>query len=78
MAHVNFMLPIKGVHKGGSAEVSPALTSGHMNNCRARDVLENKVRIGQRPGLDKWGDGDRLGDANVTPVVAFCAVSVVE
>lgn len=69
-------LPIKGIHLGGGVEVSPALTSGHMSNCRARDVLENKVRIGQRPGLAKWGDGDRVG-GDEQPVVAMCTVSSV-
>jgi len=76
VAHVNFQLPIKGIHRGGSVETSPALTSGFMSNCRARDVLENKVRIGQRPGLEKWGDGDRVGSANA-PAVTICAVSTV-
>ena len=76
MAHINMQLPIKGVHKGGSVEVSPALTSGHMNNVRARDVLENKIRIAQRPGLDKWGDGDRVGAAE-DPVVCIISVSSV-
>jgi len=37
------MLPIKGISKGGAVEQSPALTSGHMNNVRARDVLENQT-----------------------------------
>jgi len=76
MAHINFQLPIQGIHKGGSVEQSPAMTSGHINNVRARDVLENKVRIGQRPGLDKWGDGDQVGAAE-QPVVAMCTVSSV-
>jgi len=74
--HINFQLPVKGLHKGGAVEQSPAMTSGYMNNCRARDVLENKVRIGQRPGLDKWGDGDRVGAAE-NPVVFICVVSTV-
>jgi len=74
--HINFQLPVKGIHKGGAVEQSPAMTSGYMNNVRARDVLENKVRIGQRPGLDKWGDGDRVGAAE-QPVVAMCIVSAV-
>lgn len=76
MAHVKFQLPVKGIHKGGAVEISPALTSGHMSNVRARDVLENKVRIGQRPGLDKWGDGDQVGAAE-QPVVAICVISSV-
>ncbi len=76
MAHVRFQLPIKGIHLGGAVETSPALASGHMNNVRARDVLENKVRIGQRPGLDKWGDGDQVGAAE-QPIVAICVISSV-
>jgi len=77
MAHIAFNLPIRGLHKGGAVEQSPAMTSGHMNNCRARDVLENKVRIGQRPGLEKWGNGDLVGETDNTPVVALCSVSTV-
>jgi len=76
MAHIAFNLPIRGLHKGGAVEQSPAMTSGHMNNVRARDVLENKVRIGQRPGLDKWGDGDQVGAAE-QPVVCIVSVSSV-
>ena len=76
MPHINFQLPIKGTFKGGSVEQGPALTSGYMNNVRARDVLENRVRIGQRPGLDRWGDGDQVGAAE-QPVVAMCTVSSV-
>jgi len=76
--HVNFQLPIKGIHLGGSIETSPALTSGWMSNCRARDVLENKVRIGQRPGLKKWGDGDQIGGTSDSFIVAICSISVVD
>jgi len=76
MAHIVFNLPVKGLHKGGAVEQSPALTSAHMLNCRARDVLENKVRIGQRPGLDKWGAGTQVGGA-AYPVVAICSVTTV-
>ncbi len=74
--HVNLQLPIKGIHLGGSVEQGPALTSGHINNIRARCVLENKVRIGQRPGLERWGDADQVGDTD-QPVVAICSVSTV-
>ena len=73
--HVRFQLPIKGIHRGGAVETSPALTSGYMSNCRARDVLENKVRLGQRPGLDKWST-DQVGAAE-QPVVALISISSV-
>ena len=74
--YINFQLPIKGLHLGGSAEQGAAMTSTHLNNVRARCVLENKVRISQRPGLEKWGDGDRVGSAT-SPAVALCTVSIV-
>jgi len=74
MAKVKFNLPIKGIHKGGVVENTPALNSGHMSNVRARDVLENKIRIGQRPGLGKWGDGDSIGGDSNFPVVAILCV----
>jgi len=76
MPHIVFSLPVKGIHLGGSVEQGPAMTSGHANNVRARCVLENKIRISQRPGLDKWGDGDQIGGAEL-PVVAICTVSTV-
>lgn len=78
MPSVNFNLPIQGIHKGGAVAQSPLVTSGYMNNVRVRDVLENKVRVGQRPGLDKWGDGDLIGAIDSSPIVAFCSVSTVE
>lgn len=74
--HINFQLPVRGIHLGGAVEQGPTMTSGHMNNIRARDVLEKRVRIGQRPGLDKWGDGDKVGDAE-QPVVCIISVSSV-
>ena len=76
MPQINFNLPIKGIHLGGAVEQGPAMTSGFMDNVRARDVLENKVRIGQRPGLDKWGAGTLIG-ASENPVVCICFVSTV-
>ena len=52
----------------------PPATSAYLNNVRPRDVLENRVRIGQRPGIDKWGSGTQVGSAE-QPVVAMCSVS---
>lgn len=76
MSNINFPLPIKGVSYGMPVDSQPAATSGHMNNCRPIDVLEGRVRIGQRPGLDKWGAGDQIGGAE-QPIVAMCVVSSV-
>ena len=46
-----------------------------MNNVRAKGV-GGRILIYQRPGLDKWGDGNQVGDAE-QPVVAMCTVSSV-
>ena len=76
MAVREFDLPIRGVSKGFPSDKSDTLGSEHMNNVRAIDTLEHKIRIGQRPALDKWGAGTQIGDAE-NPVVAICTVSSV-
>jgi len=48
-----------------------------MKNMRLYDTLDTRARGGQRPGLDKWGDGDQIGAAE-QPVVAIVTVSSVE
>jgi hypothetical protein len=47
-----------------------------MNNVRPVDVLEKRVRIGQRPGQAKWGNGTQIGTAE-QPIVAMCFVNSV-
>lgn len=69
--------PSDGINKGQAAVDQPMNTSPEMNNVRRHDTLDNRDRGGQRPGLDKWGDGDRIGAAN-QPVVAMCIVTTVE
>ncbi len=68
--------PIKGVFRGSLTGHAPELTSESMNNVRPVDVQEKRVRIGQRPGLDKWGNGTQVGAAE-QPIVAMCFVSSV-
>lgn len=68
--------PIKGVFRGSLMGHAPELTSEIMNNVRPVDVQEKRVRIGQRPGLDKWGNGTQVGAAE-QPVVAMIFVSSV-
>jgi hypothetical protein len=72
---VEFLLPIRGKSLGMPQDKQPPLTSGYLNNVRPRDVLENRVRIGQRPGLDKWS-ADQIGSAE-QPIVALTSVSSV-
>lgn len=47
-----------------------------MNNVRPVDVLEKQLRLGQRPGLDKWGAGVQIGAAE-QPVVVIVIVAAV-
>ena len=68
--------PYEGIDKGRALNEQPQMTSPHMNNIRPYDVLDNRMRGGQRPGLDKWGNGDQVGAAE-QPVVAMCIVSSV-
>ncbi len=70
------LFPIKGQHKGGVTSLLPPLTSNNLNNMRPYDTLDDRARGGQRPGLDKWGDGDQVGSAE-QPVVAMCIVTSV-
>jgi len=74
MAEITF--PIKGLHTGFQTERQPPLTSFSMLNVRPYDPLSNRLRGGQRPAMVKWGDGDRIGDAD-QPIVAICSVSSV-
>ena len=67
--------PIKGVAKGLPVDKEEATTSGYMNNVRPTDVLEKRIRLGKRPGLDKWST-NQIG-ASEQPVVAMCIVSAV-
>ena len=68
--------PIKGVSKGLPVDKEHPTTSGYMNNVRPIDTLERRLRLGQRPGLDKWGAGVQIGAAE-QPVVAMCIVAAV-
>lgn len=70
------LFPIKGIHRGGVTSLLPPLTSTDMNNMRPYDTLDDRARGGQRPALDKWGDGDQIGAAE-QPVVAMCIVTSV-
>ena len=68
--------PVRGLFRGTLVGHAPALTSEDMNNVRPIDTLEKRIRIGQRPGLDKWGNGTQVGAAE-NPVVAMCFVNSV-
>lgn len=66
--------PIQGISKGVPVDKESPATSGYMNNVRPVDCLESRIRLGQRPGLDKWGAGTQIGAAE-QPIVALVVVS---
>lgn len=67
--------PIQGVSKGVPVDKESPATSGYMSNVRPVDCLESRIRLGQRPGLDKWS-ATQIG-ASEQPIVAMCFVSSV-
>jgi len=75
MANVIFTPPIRGIHKGLPADTPAPNTSEYMNNVRVKG-FGGRILIVQRDGLDKWGAGTEIGDAE-QPVVAMCTVAAV-
>lgn len=72
-----FVPPIQGVSHFLALSDAEQLVSEFMNNVRPVDVLAKRLRMGQRPGLDKWGAGVQIGGTDA-PVVAMCSVSTVK
>lgn len=70
------LAPIKGLSRGLPVEKEEIVTSGYMNNVRPTDVLEKRIRLGQRPALVKWSSV-QIGSSE-QPVVAMCFVSAVQ
>ena len=60
MPFLDFYFPIKGKDANWSVINQPPITSSDLENVRPYDVYENRARGGQRPGLKKWADGDRI------------------
>jgi hypothetical protein len=77
MAKVQFQFPMQGKDENWAVSQQPNLTSFDLLNVRPYDVIENRVRGGQRPGLDKWGNGDQIG-GDTSPIVAICSVTYLE
>lgn len=76
MANREFPIPIRGVSEALPVDGAAPLTSGYMNNVRATDVLEERIRIGQRPGLDKVFD-QQVGGAS-SPIVLITTISIMD
>lgn len=76
MANLDISFPVNGIDRGRACSQQDSTSSPDMNNMRLYDTLDNRARGGQRPGLDKWGNGDQIGGAP-QPIVAMCMVSAV-
>ncbi len=79
MANFRLTFPIKGVNKSRIPEDQPQATSPDMNNVRPFDVLDERIRGGQRPGMVKrYSQQVIRGGYPAGPIVAMCEVSVTE
>jgi hypothetical protein len=76
MANRELPIPIRGVSEALPVDKAAPLTSGYMNNVRPIDVLEKRIRIGQRPGLDKAFD-QQIGGAS-SPILLITTVSIID
>lgn len=61
--YVEFPLPLGGLSEGLPVSNESGATSGYMSDVRPRDVLEKRMRLGQRPGLKKAYSQQIGGDA---------------
>jgi hypothetical protein len=73
---VNFSFPLNGLNKNRAVSSQTLDTSSDLSNVRPYDVFENRARGGQRPGLNKWGDGDDIGSGN--PIVSLLSITYME
>jgi len=71
-----FSIPIKGYSEGFTPDKQPQLTTGYMDNMFPRGTLEKKIRLVQRPGLNKTFAAQVGGDA--TPIVCMLSVTTVD
>jgi hypothetical protein len=69
-------IPLKGVNYSYPLDKQDAGTSAYMNNIRPFDTLERRIRIGQRPGLDKMYTQQIGGTA--APIVALHTVTTID
>jgi len=76
MPIIEIPLPLKGCNDGMPVGQSDMGTTGYISNCRPKDVLEKRLRIGQRPGLKKSYSQQIGGDT--APIIKLLSVTIVE
>jgi len=77
MPPIQIPIPIGGYSEGLPVEQQQQSTSGYMSNCRPRDVLEGKLRLGQRPGLKKAYASQQIG-GEAKPIVWLGSITTVD
>lgn len=75
MPYLEFPLPMRGLSEGLPVGDEQDGTSGYMLNVRPRDVLEGRLRIGQRPGLKK-AYSQQIGGAS-SPIIWIGSITSV-
>ena len=79
MANFILKFPVRGINKSRLPDEQPEATSPGLNNMRAFDIADDRVRGGQRMGMAKrFATVVSKYDAGGGPIVAMCEVSVVE
>ena len=76
MAFTEISIPLKGRNDGMPVGQGDMATTGYINNCRPRDVLEGRLRLGQRPGLKKAYSQQIGGDAVIIVWLGSITVAV--
>ncbi len=76
MANVELQFPIQGKSEITAAAKQPQLTTPYINNVRPQDVIKNRIRGGQRPGLDKRYS-QQIGGNSEYPVIALLQITLV-
>lgn len=69
--------PIKGKNTSAPLDKVPPLMCPDMNNMRPIDAQEKKLRLGQRPGLDKLF-AQRIGGNPNLAVCCICSVTTID
>ncbi len=79
MANFILKFPIRGINKSRVPDEQPEATSPDMNNVRPFDVLDDRIRGGQRPGMKKrYSQRVTNATSGAGPIVAICEASITE
>lgn len=68
---MRLVFPYKGLHTGLAVVDQPPTTSPSLQNVRAFDVTDERIRGGQRPGLKKAYDTQVGGEHPILNIVTI-------